>query len=183
VINCRTVLNKSVSTDEALSIFDALEAVDCDFMLGRWKGSEVMTGHPMDGILDLVGWYGKYFIDINNVHPLIFYRNRSELFSVNPITMPLGLMKFNLPKLKLYKPLLKFVRLLIQTRKGKARLRMLEHRGKVSAAMCYDQFPINDCFRKLDDNSVLGVMDQKGGGKPYFFVLERDDTHFSLPLG
>ncbi len=176
------LFDKTLNTDEALKIFDKLETVDCDFMLGRWKGSEVMTGHPMDGILDLVGWYGKYFIDTDNVHPLIFYRKKSQLFSVNPITMPLGLMKYNLPRLKLYKPLLRIVRLLIQTQKGKARLRMLEHRGKVSATMCYDQLPVNDCFRKLDDNSVLGVMDQKGGSQPYFFMLERDDTHYDLPL-
>lgn len=181
-IHNKDLFDKPLSTDDALKVFDELEAVDCDFMLGRWKGREVMTGHPMDGILELVGWHGKYFINVNNVHPLIFYRNTSQLFSVNPITMPLGLMKYNLPKLKLYKPLLKIIRPLIQTQKGKARLRMLEHRGKVSASMCYDQLPINDCFRKLDNDSVLSVMDQKGSPTPYFFILERDDTHYNLPL-
>lgn len=176
------LFGKAINTGEALKIFDALESVDCNFMLGRWRGREVMSGHPMDGILDLVGWYGKFFISANNVHPLLFYRNDSQLFSVNPATMPLGLMKYQLPRLKFYKPLIRFFRLLIQTRKGRARLRMLEHRGKVSAAMCYDQLPINDCFRKLDDNTVLGVMDQKGGPQPYFFVLERDDTNYQLNI-
>lgn len=178
----KNVFDKTLTTEDALRLFDELDTVDCDFMLGQWKGREVKTGHPMDGILELVGWHGKYFIDADTVHPLLMYRNDSQLFSVNPVTMPLGLMKYKLPKLKLYQPLLKLLRLLIQTRKGKARLRLLEHRGKVSAGMCYDQLPINDCFRRIDDNSVLGVMDQKGGPMPYFFILERDDTHYKLPL-
>lgn len=178
----KSTFDEKLTTEDALKLFDELEAVNCDFMLGQWKGREVITGHPMDGILKLVGWHGKSFIDADTVHPLLMYRNNSQLFSINPGLMPLGLMKYRLPKLKVYKPTLQFLRLLIQTRKGKARLRMLEHRGKVSAAMCYDQLPVNDCFRKIDDNSVLGVMDQKGSQTPYFFILERDDTHFRLPF-
>jgi hypothetical protein len=33
-----------------------------------------------------------------------------------------------------------------------------------------DQHPILHHFRKLDDNTVIGVMDQKGGPKGYFHL-------------
>ncbi len=49
--------------------------------------------------------------------------------------------------------------------------------------MIYDQLPINDVFRSLDDSAgaetVIGAMDLRGIKAPYFFVLQRDD---SLPL-
>ncbi len=42
--------------------------------------------------------------------------------------------------------------------------------------MIYDQLPVNDVFRKLDDNhddTVIGAMDLRGSRKPFFFVLTR----------
>ena len=39
--------------------------------------------------------------------------------------------------------------------------------------MVYDRLPIHDCFRRLDDDTVLGLMDQKGARQPFFFVLRR----------
>lgn len=63
---------------------------------------------------------------------------------------------------------------LLSTRKPRARLRMTKYRGKSSATMIYDQLPINDVFRKVDDNTVLGAMDLKGIERPFFFVLRRE---------
>ena len=40
--------------------------------------------------------------------------------------------------------------------------------------MVYDNLPINDVFRKVDEDTVLGVMDLKGMKKPFFFVLRRE---------
>jgi hypothetical protein len=65
---------------------------------------------------------------------------------------------------------------LLRTSKPRARLRMTEYRGKVSATMIYDQLPINDVFRKLDDNTVIGVMDNKDVKGPFFFKLKRDNS-------
>ena len=50
---------------------------------------------------------------------------------------------------------------------------MTEYRGVVSATMCYDRLPIHDAFRRVDDVTVLGVMDLRGA-PPYVFLLERD---------
>ena len=42
--------------------------------------------------------------------------------------------------------------------------------------MVYDQLPINDVFRKLTDDTVIGAMDLRGYRRPYFFVLRRDNS-------
>jgi hypothetical protein len=62
---------------------------------------------------------------------------------------------------------------LLSTRRPRARLREITHRGRVSAAMVYDQLPIIDVFRRLDDDTVLGLMDQKESEQTFFFVLRR----------
>jgi hypothetical protein len=49
---------------------------------------------------------------------------------------------------------------------------MIEHRGVVTATMSYDALPINDHFRRVDDATLLGVMDLRGA-PPFFFVLRR----------
>lgn len=56
---------------------------------------------------------------------------------------------------------------------GKASLRMVRYRGVSTATMIYDQHPIFDHFRKVDDDLVLGVMDRKGDASPLFFYLRR----------
>lgn len=58
---------------------------------------------------------------------------------------------------------------------GAARLRQVEHAGTVSAAMIYDTQAIMDYFRKVDDNTLMGVMDSKGH-PPMYFWLERSNA-------
>ncbi|WP_260320228.1 DUF4334 domain-containing protein [Peribacillus simplex] len=54
-------------------------------------------------------------------------------------------------------------------------MRQIQYRGKVSAGMVYDQKSIIDLFRKVDEDTLLGVMDIKDffPDKSYFFVLRR----------
>jgi hypothetical protein len=40
--------------------------------------------------------------------------------------------------------------------------------------MCYDQLPIHDVFRKVDENTVLGAMDMRGTPDPLVFFLRRE---------
>ncbi|RYY64192.1 MAG: DUF4334 domain-containing protein, partial [Comamonadaceae bacterium] len=62
---------------------------------------------------------------------------------------------------------------LLRTSRSAARLRMLRHRGRVTAAMLYDRLPAHDVFRRVDADTVLGAMDWKGVEKPLFFLLRR----------
>jgi hypothetical protein len=56
---------------------------------------------------------------------------------------------------------------------GKASLRMVRHRGVVTATMVYDKHPIFDYFRRIADDRVMGIMDRKGDAGPLFFWLRR----------
>ena len=52
---------------------------------------------------------------------------------------------------------------------------MIDFRGKQGVAMVYDDLPIIDHFRKVDENTVVGAMDYKRLSQypPFFFVLRR----------
>lgn len=175
--------NKKRNIAEVLQVYDQLEPVSLDFMKGRWKGYEIITGHSLDGLLVPSGWYGKLFNSPEEVHPLVFFtKNKTKLYSVNPKHLPMDL---KVPKTKVLGILMSIAKPFIQTKKSSARLRMIKYRGKVTATMAYDEKPINDHFVKIDDNTVLGLMDKKGDSpdSPYAFVLERDDnTDYKIRL-
>ena len=160
--------------EDALKLFDSLEPVDIDFMMGLWQGEGYPTGHSQDGLLEAYHWYGKHFESTEDVHPLLFLNRRGEVVSINPGAMALGGQK-SAPASKIAVRFFQLMMPLLSTSKSRARLRMTEYRGKVSATMIYDQLPINDAFRKLDDNTVIGVMDNKDIKEPFFFKLRRDD--------
>ncbi|WP_198536578.1 GXWXG domain-containing protein [Paenibacillus sp. DMB5] len=130
---------------EAFAWFDLLEIVEMDQMRGRWRGSELPSGHPMDGLLHLTGWYGKEFLDAETVHPLLFEKRNGRLFCVNPGLLPLTL-PFQLIPRRIVSPLFRLVSPLIRTGSSKARLRMIGYREKLSASMVYDQKAIIDHF-------------------------------------
>ena len=162
-------------TASALAYFDTLPPVTVEGLLGRWAGEGVDTGHPMDGVLERFGWYGKRFDGPDDVHPLVF-RTSKGLRSVNPALMPVGLLAARprtafLPGAgAVFRALLP----LLTTSKAAARLRMTEYRGVVTATMCYDAHPIHDVFRRVDERTVLGVMDQRGLPQPFVFLLRRE---------
>lgn len=132
---------------QALDLFDTSPAV-------RWIGCSAHGGarayglvHVWDGLLETLGWHGKRFDDPDAAHPLVFEDGRG-LFCVNPALLPVGLAgRFpHLPTSALAARAKGALRLL-RTSKPQARLRMMEYRGVVSAAMTYDALPIDDHFR------------------------------------
>lgn len=158
----------------ALDRWKALEPVSIEFMLGRWRGSEVQTGHPLGGLLTVSGWYGKAFLDRETVHPLLFWNgSRNGLFAVHPKRLP---MDWQVPPTPALRASVVLGRSYFGTRKPCARLRMVELHGRTSASMVYDHRPIIDGFRRIDDNRVMGLMDRPNDASPLFFALERDDA-------
>jgi hypothetical protein len=67
----------------------------------------------------------------------------------------------------------KRVLLLRRAQEPRARLRMIEYRGVVTEPCLYDALPINDQFRKIGDNTLLGVMDLWGATARFVFLLRR----------
>ena len=54
---------------ELASVFDRLEAVDADFMLGVWRGGKFDGGKGPDPI----NWFGKRFVSRDQVDPLLVH--------------------------------------------------------------------------------------------------------------
>jgi hypothetical protein len=174
--NFQTLMQSgSVTTEQAFELFDQLETVNEEFMLGRWQGKGFPTSHKMDGLMEHFNWYGKTFDSREHVHPLVFQRSNGDLVNLNPIWFPMGAARRSaLAMSGIARILFNLSTYVLKTSKSCARLRMTEYRGKVTASMVYDQKGIIDVFRKVDDNTLLGVMDLKGErGQPFFFVLER----------
>jgi hypothetical protein len=171
----KTWAEKGLSAEAALDAFDGLPVITPEEMIGSWRGSELPTAHPLDGLLALYGWRGKRFEDAERVHPLLF-EHHGRTVAVDPARLPLGV-ALNLPHLSRTDKAVELFRAslpLWRTRKPKARLRAVEHRGLVSAAMIYDDLPIIDHFRRADEGRVLGLMDFRRTPRPFFFLLERE---------
>ena len=167
--------NPYMTVEAALSYFDGLEPVRVEDMIGRWRGEGIDTGHPMDGLLEASSWHGKIFEGPDAVHPLVHRGPFGGRFFVNPALLPFRL-STALPLRGVLIPLLfLLLRPVLSTRKPRARLRMTEYRGRLSATMQYDAKPINDVFRRIDARSVLGLMDARGVARPFFFRLTRED--------
>ncbi|USQ85324.1 DUF4334 domain-containing protein [Streptomyces phaeoluteigriseus] len=136
-----------VSPAELDQIWAALATVRPEDILGEWKGGEFRTGHPLNGMLAKADWYGKTFTSVHDVKPLICRDAAGELYS----NLELG--------------------------KGEASLWTVEFRGEATATMVYDGQPVLDHFKRVDDTTLMGIMNAKGTpaeGPFYYFFLERD---------
>ncbi len=175
------------SQDAAFSFFSSLQTADEKSMIGTWRGRECPSGHELDGLLTAAPWHGKRFDSSEKVHPLVMDDQNGVLYTIDPRRV-FGLLDNKL----IYKMILSISKnalggvtdphkydalmKLFRTKKYCARLRMLDYKGIITAAMIYDELPIIDIFKKLDDNHVMGLMDIKGklGENGYFFLLERE---------
>lgn len=160
---------------EALAAFDALPPAGLDDMIGRWRGGGLPTGHPFDGMLEALGWYGKDFVDTETVYPLLFRRGTKPPMAIDPALLPVGLLvrRPRLAGAAAARAAFRLTLPLLRTRQPGARLRLVAWRGKTGAAMIYDHHPICDHFRLVDADTRLGLMDLRGID-PFLFVLRRD---------
>lgn len=169
-------LEQGCSLAEALAVYDTLSPVEAEAMVGAWRGAGIPTGGPFDGLLENLGWHGKRFESTESVHPLVFAGAGGRLVNVDPGRVPLGLAARHGQRFTGRATAIGFRMLLplLATRRPRARLRPVAYRGLTSAAMVYDQLPIIDAFRAVDDDTVVGAMDLRGLPEPYLFTLRRE---------
>ena len=161
---------------DVLAFADRLPGVAVEEMTGRWRGSELPTGSPLDGLLTAYRWWGKEVLDADTVHPLLFADRAGRPRPVQPAPAPLTLLR-RAPGLARSRPArLAFTaaRPLLTTRRPAARLRTVVHRGVPTAALVYDRLPVVDVFRRVGPDLLLGLMDLRGLPDPYAFLLQRD---------
>lgn len=127
-----------------------LDVVDASSILGSWRGFAFPTGHHVERMLTSSRWYGKRFTALDDAQPLICQALDGSLYSD---TAAGG---------------------------GEASLWNVEFRGEVTATMVYDGMAVLDHFKRVDDNTLMGVMNGKpslvlgGGGEHFYFGLERE---------
>ncbi|WP_435735972.1 DUF4334 domain-containing protein [Cellulosimicrobium sp. PMB13] len=168
-------LERGATTATALALHDTLPAVEIDDLRGTWRGSGLPTGHPLDGLLEALGWYGKRFDGPDAAHPLLFAHRRGGVVDVDPAFAPLPLV-LRCARLLRRPSVARAVRgalPLVRTRRPRARVRRVEHRGVVTATMVYDALPVHDVLRAVDHDTLVGLMDARGMARPFFFVLRR----------
>jgi hypothetical protein len=161
---------------DVLAFADRLPGVGVAEMTGRWRGAELPTGSPLDGLLTAYRWWGKEVLDADTVHPLLFPDRSGRPHPVQPAPAPLTLLR-RAPRLARSAPArLAFtaVRPLLATRRPAARLRPVVHRGVPTAALVYDRLPVVDVFRAVTPDVLLGLMDARGLTDPFAFLLERE---------
>ena len=167
----------AISNADALRQFDSLPGLAPAAMLGRWRGVGLATGHPLDGLLEALGWHGKAFETVDRVHPLLFRSGSSEPVALDPAMIPVGL-ALRCPGLARSTAVAAAFRAalpMLATCEPGARLGRLAYRGKGSAAILYHRQPIVDHFREIDNYRVLGLMVRRRSPQPYFFLLTRED--------
>lgn len=169
-------LEPGADLETVLAFFDTLAPVTVREMIGAWRGSGLPTGNPLDGLLEALDWHGKRFDGPDAAHPLVFGTGSGRLVSVNPSVVPLSFLVRHARLLSspAARGAFTAVRPLLRTSRPRARLRMVEYRGTVSGTMSYDALPINDVFRKVDQDTLVGAMDLRGMDEPFMFVLRRE---------
>lgn len=168
-----------VSTDEAISRFDSRPGLEPANLVGLWRGQSLPTGHPLDGLLEALGWYGKAIQSPDHVHPLLFSSPSGRVRPLDPSLMPtaVALRWPGFARSLAVRLVFAAAGPILQASRPGARLTLRDFRGKRSAAIIYKRQPIIDHLRSLDANRVIGLMERKGMDRPFFFLLTREAEH------
>ena len=128
--------------EELAAFFEKLKPVHTNEMIGEWKGGYFKSGSLVDLGLKDYG-----------VWKWIGKHYHSE-DNVDALMHRAFGREFNIPFL------------------GDAHIKEVEFRGKVSTGMHYNHLPIVDHFRRVDENTLLGVMDVRGKTVLYFYLYK-----------
>ncbi|MGK9204179.1 DUF4334 domain-containing protein [Sinorhizobium meliloti] len=157
--------------------FQRLTQIEPRELVGLWRGRGIPAGHPFDGVLENLGWFGKRFTPDMRADPLLFRSGERRLVALEPSWIPLGLaLRFHqLGRTRVARNLFSHLQRRLRARGPVASLKSLVFRGVESAAMVYDHQPIIDFFRRIDEVRIMGAMTIRGDERIYFFELERVD--------
>lgn len=155
--------------------FQGLPPVESHEMIGLWTGRGIPSGHPLDGVLENLGWFGKRFSPQMRADALLFRVGEKRLVAIDPAWIPLRLaLRFHkIGRSRAASNLASYLLRRLRAKGSVASLKAVPFHGVTSAAMAYDTQPIIDHFRRVDDNRVMGAMVIEGDDRVYFFELKR----------
>jgi hypothetical protein len=161
----------------AFEQFRSLPPVEPIEIVGLWQGRGIPAGHPLDGVLENLGWFGKRFRADMRADALLFGTREGRLIAIDPARIPLRLaFRFHkLGRTGAARFLFFYLRRGLLASGPVACLRIVRFAGAESAAMVYDEQPIVDYFRRVDERKIMGVMTIRGEDRFYFFELERTE--------
>ncbi|ANM13156.1 MULTISPECIES: GXWXG domain-containing protein [unclassified Rhizobium] len=158
--------------------FDALDPVLPAEMIGLWRGVGIPSGHPLDGVLENLQWFGKRFHADLSADALLFQWKPGRLVPLDPALIPIRMTILFAPFGRTFvaRNWLSYMQKVFRARGTTAsfKLRMID--GGETAAMVYDRRPIVDYFRWIKDDELAGMMVVEGDERRYFFRLQRVDV-------
>ena len=160
-----------------LQRFRHLPPIEPVALVGLWRGRGIPSGHPLDGVLENLGWFGKRFTPGMRADALLFRSGERRLVAVDPAWIPLRLaLRFHrIGRTRMARNLFSNLARRLRANGPVASVRSLPFEEVTSAAMVYEAQPIIDHFRRIDDRRVMGAMVIRGDDRRYFFELERVD--------
>jgi len=143
-------------------------------MIGLWQGVGLPSGHPLDGVLENLGWFGKRFHNDLRADALLFQATPGRLVAINPAFVPLrtALRFASFRRTSVARNWFSYLRRALRAKGTTAALRLSTER-KATTVMVYDKQPITDHFRKISENEVAGMMVVEGDARRYFFKLTK----------
>lgn len=170
-----TTDRQSCQQKEANDWFSSLEPVHSKEMVGLWRGTGHPSGHPLDGVLENLHWFGKRFHPDMRADALLFEGDKNRLVAVEPAFFPVWALRFaGLGRTEWAWNLFTHLRSRLRAKTTSATLQQRMDEGVVTAAMVYDRQPIIDYFRR-SGNHVIGKMVVEGDTRRYFFCLQKVD--------
>ena len=159
----------------ALEEFGSLPPIAPRELVGLWKGHGIPTGHPFDGVLENLGWFGKQFTPDMCADALLFRSGDQRPVAIDPKWIPLRLaLRFHdVGRMRVASNLFSYLQRRLRARGPVASLKTMVFGGVESAAMIYDDQPIVDHFRQIDAERIMGAMTTNGDERIYFFELQR----------
>lgn len=120
--------------------FENLEMIDFGDVVGKWKGGLFYVCNWMEFFLKKIPFIKWWGKE--------FYKNKK----VDALIFSFFGLKFRLPFF------------------GSAVLEEIEFRNKKSVAIVYNHLPIVDSLRRIDENTLMGILQLNGKVKIYFYL-------------
>ncbi|MBY4628146.1 GXWXG domain-containing protein [Rhizobium croatiense] len=164
--------------DEMKAWFSSLKPVQPVEMVGLWRGAGIPSDHPLDGVLENLGWFGKRFHADMRADALLFQWRADRLVAIDPGFFPIGLAIKAAPfgRTMVARSWFSYLQKALRARGTTASLALQTSGDGVTAAMRYDRQPIVDYFRRMNGQELAGMMCITGDARRYFFKLRRIDA-------
>jgi hypothetical protein len=146
-------------------------------LTGVWRGEGIPSGHPLDGVLENLQWFGKRFHPDFRADALLFQWQPGRLIPIEPSFFPIRtVIRFAaFGKTSVARNWFSHLNKLVRARDTTASVKLRTVDGEETGAMVYDRQPIVDFFRRIGEDEIAGMMVVEGGKQRYFFRLKRVD--------